>query len=50
MTTWTVTETISGEVRIVAQGLTREFAERVVERPRQGTATFAMHPVKEMTR
>jgi hypothetical protein len=50
MITWTVIEYDRG-IRIIAQGLTREFAERVVERRSiAGTGVWRMHPVQEIDR
>lgn len=47
--TWTVIERVGSEIRIAAQGLTREFAECVVQRPRPstGVGAYSAHEVIE---
>jgi hypothetical protein len=41
-TTWTVTEQRDSGIRIVIQGLTREFAQRVVD----GSDSYRSHSVE----
>jgi hypothetical protein len=47
MSTWTVTETTAEGIRIVAQGLDRETAQKVIDRPRYAAGIYRKHEVIE---